>query len=132
MAGRRFERLLAAFALAALLAPVAVQAAADGPTPHYYRSTELDVRPGIMVRVEPQYPVEAARRGLSGQVVLDLYLSESGAVERVVAVKGNPPGVFDDAARRAFAAARFTPGMKDGRAVKVLLRLEVSFENGPR
>ncbi|HXF65587.1 MAG TPA: energy transducer TonB [Burkholderiales bacterium] len=99
------------------------------PQPHYYLTRELDVRPGIMTRVEPEYPEAAARRFLSGKVVLRLYIEETGAVERVEILAAEPPGYFEESVRRAFGAARFTPGMKDGRAVRVQMTLEVSFES---
>lgn len=97
----------------------------------YYTPRELDVKPGIMTRTEPEYPEAAARRFLSGKVVLRLFIDESGAVERALALRADPPGYFEQSAERAFGAARFTPGMKDGRAVKVQLTLEVSFESAP-
>jgi protein TonB len=111
--------------------PVADPQRALLPQPHYYLTRELDVRPGIMTRVEPEYPEAAARRFLSGKVVLRLYIEETGAVERVEILAADPPGYFEDSAQRAFSAARFTPGIKDGRAVRVQMTLEVSFENPP-
>ncbi len=130
---------------AALPAPAAEPAAphATGPTaasgeaaprallqqPHYFLTRELDVRPGIMTRTEPEYPEVAARRFLSGRVVVRLYIGEGGEVEKVNVVSAEPPGYFDDAAVRAFLASRFSPGMKNGRAVKVQMTLEVSFDS---
>ena len=99
------------------------------PAPHYYLTRELDARPGIMTRTEPEYPEAAARRFLSGRVVLRLYIDERGAVERVEVLRAEPPGYFEDAASRAFLAARFSPGMKSGRPVKVQMTLEVDFDS---
>ncbi len=101
------------------------------PEPHYYLTRELDVRPGILTRVEPEYPEAAARRFLSGRVVLRLYIEEDGRVSRVAVLGAEPSGYFEDSASRAFSAARFTPGMKGGRAVRVQMTLEVSFESPP-
>lgn len=99
------------------------------PQPHYFLTRELDVRPGIMTRTEPEYPEAAARRFLSGRVVVRLYIAESGAVERVEVLKAEPPGYFEESAERAFLAARFSPGMKYGRPVKVQMTLEVNFDS---
>lgn len=99
------------------------------PAPHYYLTRELDVRPGIMTRTEPEYPEAAARRFLSGRVVVRLYIGEDGKVEKVDVVSAEPPGYFEDAAVRAFRAARFSPGMKDGRPVRVQMTLEVNFDS---
>jgi protein TonB len=99
------------------------------PGQRYYRTRELDVRPGIMTHVNPVYPDAAARRFLAGKVVIRLFIDEAGTVERIVTVKAEPPGYFEQSAERAFRAARFTPGMKNGRPVKVQMLLEVSFDS---
>lgn len=99
------------------------------PALRYYRTPDLDVRPGILVRVEPEYPEAAARRFLSGRVVALVLIDEAGAVERVEILDADPPGYFEEAARRAFLAARFTPGMKQGRPVRVQMTLELNFES---
>ncbi len=95
----------------------------------YFLTRELDVRPGIMTQVEPAYPEAAARRFLSGKVVLRLFIEEGGEVSRVQVLNAEPQGYFEDSAERAFLAARFSPGMKDGRAVKVQMTLEVNFDS---
>ncbi|MGA7986432.1 MAG: energy transducer TonB, partial [Burkholderiales bacterium] len=105
--------------------------AAPLPSTHYYRSAELDVRPGIKTHVEPEYPEAAARRGLSGKVVLRLYINENGAVERVETLRARPAGVFERSAEQAFRAARFTPGMKGKHPVKTQMTIEVSFDTPP-
>jgi len=99
------------------------------PQPHYFLTRELDVRPGIMTRTEPEFPEAAARRFLSGRVVVRLYIGEGGEVEKVDVVNAEPPGYFEDAAVRAFLASRFSPGMKNGRPVKVQMTLEVNFDS---
>ena len=101
------------------------------PAARHYTTRELDVRPGILVRVEPEYPEAAARRFLSGRVVARLLIDESGAVEKVLIVSAEPPGYFEASAHQAFLAARFTPGMKDGRPVRVQMLLEISFDSPP-
>jgi TonB family protein len=97
---------------------------------HYYRTAELDVRPGIMVHVEPRYPERAAQDQVAGRVLAHLFLREDGTVEQVAIVRAEPPGYFEYSVEQAFGSARFTPGMKDGRAVKVQMALEVSFGDG--
>ncbi len=101
------------------------------PTPFYYTTRELDVRPGMAMHVEPEYPERAVWRNLSGTVVLRLYISEAGTVDKVDIVRADPPGYFEAAAEKAFRAARFTPGKKDGRPVRVQMLIEVAFETPP-
>ncbi len=99
------------------------------PAQHFYTTKELDVRPGILVRVEPEYPEKAARRFLSGRVVARLLIDARGEVEKVEIVEAEPPGYFEESAVKAFQAARFTPGMKGGRPVAVQLLLEINFDS---
>jgi periplasmic protein TonB len=63
--------------------------------------------------------------------ILALFIDESGVVQRV-RIDGPPlPSDMEDAARNAFLSARFTPGEREGRIVKSLIRIEVTFELTP-
>ena len=116
---------------AATIGVVAATALPSAPAATYYRTRDLDVRPGIMVRVAPDYPLAAARGGISGKVVIRLYISEKGSVDRVETVRATPPGYFEKSAERAFSAARFSPGRKNQRPVKSQMLIEVSFDAPP-
>jgi protein TonB len=98
---------------------------AGNPAPRYYRTSELDVVPGIMTRVVPEYP----RLSPSGKVVIRLFIDERGIVERVDVLRSEPKGVFEASAQRAFLAARFTPAMKAGKPVKAQLTLQVDYHS---
>jgi len=97
--------------------------------PRYIPAEELDERPLIRTQVQPAFPPDAPVA--SGRVLLRLLINEAGAVDEAVAVQSDPPGVFDEAAVDAFASARFTPGRKDGNAVRSALRIELQFGEGP-
>ena len=107
--------------------PAATTAAGAGvlPAPRYYRAAELDQRPQIRVHVEPKFPALALVP--TGRVVLRLYVNEAGEMDEVAVESADTTGDFAEAARQAFAAARYTPGIKDGRPVKSLVRIEVLF-----
>ncbi len=129
-------RALAARLAGSIAAALCVNAAAadlSSPpaSPRYYQTSELDVHPGIKVRVHPEYPAQAARRGLSGKVVIRLYINEKGGVDRVETLRAQPPGVFERSAESAFRAARFAPGMKDEHPVKTQMTIEVNYESPP-
>jgi protein TonB len=94
-------------------------------TPKYYPAQELDERPLIRTPVHPEFPPGAPVA--SGQVVLQLLISETGDVDQATVVRASPAGVFDTAAMQAFAPARFTPGRKDGVAVGSALTVELRF-----
>jgi protein TonB len=102
------------------------------PDSRHYLTTELDVRPGIKVRVQPPYPARAARENMSGKAVVQLFIDSNGGVEKVAIERAAPDGYgFGESAARAFRAARFSPAMKDGKRVRVQMRIEVSFDAPP-
>jgi TonB family protein len=106
--------------------PVPAPAAPGTPlAPRYYAAHELDQRPLIMTHVEPRFPVLALAP--TGRVVLQLYVDETGRVEKVAVESDDPNGAFAQSAREAFAGARYFPGKKGGVSVKALLRIEVNF-----
>jgi TonB family protein len=101
------------------------------PAVRYYTTRELDGIPGPLTQIEPAYPESAARRHLGGSVVVRLFIDEGGHVERVVTLRADPPGYFEESVRQAFGVARFTPGIRKGRPVKAQLTLAVSFDAPP-
>ena len=110
--------------------PAAPSKLASQPTsvpraPRYLAAHELDRRPQILSHVEPHFPALALVP--TGRVVLRLYIDETGGVDAVAAESADRTGAFEAAAREAFAAARFLPGIKDGVPVKALVRVEVLF-----
>jgi protein TonB len=119
------------------LLPEAAEAQSAGPSklaspaasvpraPRYLAAHELDRRPQILSQVEPHFPALALVP--TGRVVLRLYIDEGGNVDAVAAESADRTGAFEAAAREAFAAARFLPGIKDGAPVKALVRVEVLF-----
>ncbi|MBA3766155.1 MAG: energy transducer TonB [Acidobacteria bacterium] len=80
----------------------------------------------ILSKPEPQYTEEARRNQISGTVVLKAVFSSSGQVTNIRAVSNLPYGLTE----RAIAAARqirFSPAMKDGRAVSQYIQIEYNF-----
>lgn len=72
-----------------------------------------------MVKVSPQYPPRAARRGIEGEVVVSYTVTTAGAtrdVQVVEAVKadGTPTSVFDRAAISAAEQFKYKPRVVDG------------------
>ena len=94
----------------------------------YYPARELDVYPAPRTPLRFEYPERAAREQVGGSVRIMLLLDEAGAVDGVSVVAAEPPGYFEDRVRAAFAAARFFPARKDGRAVKSRLLINVSYD----
>jgi TonB family protein len=87
---------------------------------------EVTVKARILSRPEPQYTEDARKNQVSGTVVLRAVFSSSGQVTNIRTVSGLPHGLTE----RAIAAARqirFTPAMKDGRAVSQYIQIEYNF-----
>jgi TonB family protein len=87
---------------------------------------QVNVKARILSRPEPQYTEEARKNQVSGTVVLRAVFSSSGQVTNIRAVSGLPNGLTE----KAIAAARqirFTPAMKDGRAVSQYIQIEYNF-----
>lgn len=82
-----------------------------------------------LVRVEPQYPPQAARRGLEGWVQLRFTISTSGSVENVGVVKSSN-SIFERAAADAVKRWKYEPQMQSGTAIEtagieVVLRFQM-------
>jgi TonB family protein len=121
--------LRVARAAAAMAAPKLSSLPAPEGAGRYYVARELYVRPAPRDPVEPAYPNDAYLRDISGRVLVRLYIAETGTVEKAVIVDAQPPGYFEEAVQQAFRAARFTPAMKHGRAVKAQVVLEVRYDS---
>lgn len=69
-----------------------------------------------LVRVEPQYPPQAAKRHLEGWVQLQFTVTTSGGVDDVVVVKSSN-SVFERAAIEAVRKWKYEPQMRGGAPV---------------
>lgn len=90
---------------------------------------DRDVVP--MVRVEPQYPMRAAQRGIEGWVELRFTISKTGGVKDVVVTKSKPRKTFDKAAANAVRKWKYNPKVENGEAVErpgIDVRLEFALK----
>lgn len=70
-----------------------------------------------IVRVEPKYPVEAAREGIQGWVKLSFTIASSGQVTDIQVLDAEPKRTFDREAKRALSKWKYQPQIIDGKAV---------------
>jgi TonB family protein len=91
-----------------------------------YAGKDVDQRARVLDKPKPFYTEAARKNVVSGQVVLRAVLASSGQVTNIRVISGLPHGLTE----QAIAAARklkFTPAMKDGRAVSQEIQLEYNF-----
>ncbi|MGB4406610.1 MAG: TonB family protein [Sphaerochaeta sp.] len=115
------------------LASVAVSAFSLDPLPSlvdgYYEATGIDQGPSFnrtALASKIKYPSLAKRQGMEGLVMLRLFISASGKVERIE-VEEDPGYGLAEAAVKAFTGMQGEPALLGGKAVPVTLRYPVRF-----
>lgn len=93
----------------------------------YFTLAELDQHPAI-TRDIPGNPPELLEHPQGGEMVLRLWIAETGNVVNVDTISSNLPPVFADSARAGFLRAVFLPGRKNGNAVATVMDIVVSYE----
>lgn len=68
-----------------------------------------------IVRIEPKYPMQAARDGKEGWVKLSFTIDEIGGVDDVEVIDADPKRVFDKEAKRALRKWKYKPKVVDGK-----------------
>lgn len=97
----------------------------------FFRPEDLSQRPRAQALSIPRYPLAASVHGISGSVVVILFVDEQGRVVDAAAVDTSEN--FSDHAKQVAAGllgSVFTPAMQDGRAVKALEFVMVRFDAG--
>lgn len=87
----------------------------------------VDRMPVALKRVKPVYPMDARRRGISGQVTLRLFVDAEGGVREVQVQAAEPVGVFEEKAVEAARKWRFEPAVFKGTPVGAWMTLPVRF-----
>jgi len=114
-------------------ASVAASSLSTAPQPSlvqgYHETTSVDQGPSFdrgVLASRIKYPALAKRQGIEGLVLLRLYISASGKVERIE-VEEDPGYGLAQAALRAFTGLQGEPAVLKGKAVPVTLRYPVRF-----
>jgi TonB family protein len=98
------------------------------PPSGVYRSGPGVVPPRLVSETKPRYTPQAMRARIEGVVTLDCIVGVDGSVT-AVRVSRSLDGEYglDQSAMEAVKQWRFTPGTKDGVAVPVMVRIEMTF-----
>ncbi|WP_448547903.1 energy transducer TonB [Thalassotalea fusca] len=86
-----------------------------------------------IVRIEPKYPIQAARDGKEGWVKLSFTINEVGGVEDVKVIDAEPKRIFDKEARRALRKWKYKPKVVDGKPVRrpgLTVQLDFTMDGG--
>jgi TonB family protein len=81
--------------------------------------------PGLLKRLEPAYPLEAARLGITGQVIVDVVIGKNGQVRDARIARSIPE--LDGAALAAVRQSRFAQPRVDGVPSDVEATLVLAF-----
>jgi protein TonB len=85
-----------------------------------------------LVRIEPDYPMQARQRGIEGWVVVQFTISSAGTVKDAVVLSSEPGTVFDRAALTAVQKWKYQPKVQGGQPVErpgVKIRLDFEMES---
>lgn len=82
--------------------------------------------PKLLKIVQPQYTADAMRAKVQGVVVLECIVMPDGTVSEA-RVKRSLPFGLDDEAIKAARQWRFSPGLRQGEPVPVIIAIELSF-----
>lgn len=90
---------------------------------------DMDARP--IVRITPKYPVDAARNGIQGWVVLAFDINTIGEVTNVKVLESQPKRIFDKAAKQALRKWKYRAKLVDGQPVsqeRLTVQLDFNME----
>lgn len=117
--GLGFRNLLVTVFLAALFGGVGL--AQDAPK----KVTRNEGLNAVTSKVSPEYPPIARQLKIEGMVELEALVTESGTVEKVNILSGNP--MLTRPASEALKKWKYAPFTTDGKAVKALVPVSLSF-----
>jgi protein TonB len=81
-----------------------------------------------LVKIPPQYPRRAARRGLEGTVTVAFIITKEGSVRDSKVIDSHPPGIFDEAALRAIERWKFKSKRVEGQLVEQRATQKIEFK----
>ena len=90
----------------------------------------VDVEPFIAQRTAPDYPPEALKRKLNGDVTLKFTIDEHGVVKDVEVIRSSDP-IFEPAAVAAVSQWKYLPRVSAGKRVAVGLETIIRFTLEP-
>jgi TonB family protein len=85
-----------------------------------------------VIRIEPKYPVEAARNNQEGSVILQFDIAKDGSTDNIQVLESFPKQVFDKESVRALKQWTYKPRIQGGQAKKqtgITVQLDYRMDN---
>ena len=76
------------------------------------------IAPEPITRVEPKYPIQAARDGREGWAILSFVINEDGKVEDVIVKESSGSKDITKASIKSVKKWRYKPAMENGKAIQ--------------
>jgi protein TonB len=89
--------------------------------------SDVEKKPQPRKQTPPKFPMDATRRGLSGYAVAVFVVDEYGNVIDVDIPKSSD-AIFEQPTITAIRTWKFSPGEKDGKAVKTRIKIRIPYE----
>lgn len=89
--------------------------------------SDVEKKPQAKKQSAPKFPMDATRRGLSGYAVAVFVVDQYGNVIDVDIPKSSDP-IFEQPTINAIRTWKFSPGEKDGKAVKTRIKIRIPYE----
>ena len=122
-------RVTTSLAGVCLIALGLVEIVAAQTTERIYHIGEQGVTPPrVLSKTEPAYTDEARNAKIEGVVVLSVEIDTDGFPPNIQVVRSLDDGL-DQSAVAAVQQWRFKPGEKDGKPVRVAVKVEVNFHS---
>jgi len=89
--------------------------------------SDVEKKPQARKQTPPKFPMDATRQGLSGYAVAVFVVDEYGNVIDVDISKSSNE-IFEKPTINAIRSWKFSPGEKDGKAVKTRIKIRIPYE----
>ncbi len=90
----------------------------------------VEKMPSFVNQIKPKYPEIAKRSGIEGLVVVNVLIGKDGRPIKAKIMKKKPKDsdIFDEAAVSALMGSSYSPGIQNGRPIKVWLTVPMRFK----
>ncbi|MGE5526730.1 MAG: energy transducer TonB, partial [Rhodospirillaceae bacterium] len=94
----------------------------------YYSARDLDVYPLLLAPLALHYPERALAENRAGRARVVVMIDAAGKVQKVSVEESDPPGYFEEAARKTLEAAVFSAARRRGLPVGSRVVINLDFD----